>query len=129
MEVLRGHLASNLLTCCWNNRIPFQIDANLGGTAGIAELLLQSHAGQLHLLPALPEAWPEGCVEGLCARGCFEVDMEWKGGKLIRALIHSESGGECTVRWGTKVVQLDSIAGTSYELDGELRVLSCLEAA
>ena len=129
MEVLRGHLASSLLTCCWNNRIPFQIDANLGGTAGIAELLLQSHAGQLHLLPALPEAWPEGCVEGLCARGGFEVDMEWKGGKLIRALIHSESGGECTVRWGTKVVHLDDTAGKSFELDGDLRVLSCLEAA
>ncbi|MFC5653652.1 glycoside hydrolase N-terminal domain-containing protein [Paenibacillus solisilvae] len=82
---------------------PLTIEANFGATAGIAELLLQSHAGELSLLPALPGTWPEGRIRGLRARGGFTVNMEWSSGRLRRAVIESINGNVCRIREGTPV--------------------------
>jgi alpha-L-fucosidase 2 len=82
----------------------WQIDGNLGVTAAIAETLLQSHAGEIEILPTLPPAWSEGTVTGLCARGGFEVDIAWKAGKLLHVTIRTKRGGTCHLRYGEKTV-------------------------
>ncbi len=104
---------------------PFQMDGNFAYPACVAEMLLQSHAaeGEIHLLPALPKAWPTGSVQGLRARGGFAVDLAWKDGTLSSATIRSQLGREATVRYGEKTVPLATERGGRYELDGQLRIL------
>jgi alpha-L-fucosidase 2 len=99
---------------------PFQIDANFGTAAAIGEMLLQSQVDKIELLPALPDAWKNGNVSGLRARGGFQVDMAWQDGKLISATIHSDNGEPCSVSYGGKTVDLKIKKGRYTTLNGSL---------
>ena len=94
----------------------FAIDGNTAGTAGIAEMLVQSQAGEIQLLPALPAAWAKGSVKGLCARGGYQVDIAWHDGALISATILSKRGGSIPVRYGDSVMQLHLRPGQAAHL-------------
>lgn len=102
---------------------PFQIDGNLGGASGIAEMLLQSHAGEIELLPALPSAWPTGAVSGLRAHGGFEVDLTWADGKLTRVTLRAAAGGAVRVRLGEKLANHVVPAGGQLSLGPTLQPL------
>jgi len=102
---------------------PFQIDGNFGGTAGVAEMLVQSRNGEIRLLPALPSAWPRGSVRGLRVRGGAEIGLEWRGGTLQSVSLRATVGGSFRVvyRDASRTVELE--AGEAVRLDGELEQL------
>jgi len=108
-----GGVYPNLL----DSHPPFQIDGNLGATAGYCEMLMQSHADQIQLLPALPAAWPTGKVTGIAARGGFEVNIQWEDGKLVDAVVRSKSGLPCKVVYGDQTWEFDTEAGKTYPID------------
>jgi alpha-L-fucosidase 2 len=116
-EFTKGNVYPNLWGCC----PPFQIDCNFGYAAGVGEMLVQSHLGVVELLPALPNAWPTGKVTGLRARGGYDVDMEWKAGKLARAWIRNVSSptGECVVRYGDIRKKIVVPRGDAREFTGQ----------
>lgn len=113
LALFRKSTLSNL----FDTHPPFQIDGNFGATAGIAEMLMQSHADEISLLPALPKAWTDGKVSGLKSRGAFEVDMEWTDGKVVSATIVSLKGNPIQVRYNGKTVMLKGKAGTIFQLN------------
>lgn len=120
-KLIRQILSTNTHPNLFCELEPFQIDGNFSSTGAIAEMLLQSHEGQIHLLPALPNAWPAGSVKGLRARGGFEVYIYWQNGKLTKAVIRSLLGNVCKVTSGKKTVRFRTQAGKSYVLNAELQ--------
>lgn len=109
-KLLRGLLGDCTFDNLWDFHPPFQIDGNFGGSAGIAEMLLQSHEGVIRILPAVPSEWQSGAFTGLCARGGFVVDAEWENCAVTSLSVTSKNGGECTVTFpitnGVKALKL-----------------------
>jgi alpha-L-fucosidase 2 len=111
---------------------PFQIDGNFGATAGVAEMLLQSHQRRtgpdgpvvIDLLPALPKVWRDGDITGLCARDGFEVDLTWRGGVLTRVVLRSKLGRPCILRKDIHEIKINTVPGKTYVFDGALVIKS-----
>lgn len=116
-------LAQSTLPNLFDNHPPFQIDGNFGGTAGIAEMLLQSHEGEINILPALPIAWNEGCFKGFRARGAVEVDVRWKAGRVLEAHFRPQVSGTYVIRFPKDSGQATVTPGEFEKMpDGTLRM-------
>ena len=114
--LVRNLLKDGTLNNLWDTHPPFQIDGNFGGTAGITEMLLQSHAGFIDVLPALPDSWKQGEVRGLCARGGFEVGLKWQQGMLQSVVVKSLAGEPCTLNYHGKTLHFGTKKGQTYRL-------------
>lgn len=131
-SILQGLLRGCTFDNLFDFHPPFQLDGNLGGSAGIAEMLIQSHEGYIDILPAAPDAWRKGSFRGLCARGGFVIDAAWENFSLTRLEIHSSIGGECRVKTECEavicedrsipmlsddgIVSFDTEAGKNYKI-------------
>ncbi len=118
-EQIHGNFYGNLLSF----HPPFQIDGNFGYAAGVCEMLVQSQTGVVHLLPALPEAWATGSVNGLKARGGFVVGIDWKEGRLTKVKVRSLAGAPLSLRYGDQVAEMETHKGGAYAFDAGLRVV------
>lgn len=118
---LRQLLEKSTLPNLFDNHPPFQIDGNFGGTAGIAEMLLQSQNGAVRILPALPQAWPEGKLTGLKARGNFEVGIEWSGGLATSITVKSLSGAPLDLKYGENSNTMATEKGVTYRFNSDLK--------
>jgi alpha-L-fucosidase 2 len=116
--LVRNSLAPNL-----HNAGANQSDASFGLTAGVAEALLQSHAGEISLLPALPSGWSDGSVSGLRARGGFTVDIDWQNGKLRSAELRNRNAATCRVRYGARTAELSLQPGQPIHISADLSTL------
>lgn len=111
-NLLKNGTADNL----WDIHPPFQIDGNFGGTAGVTEMLMQCHTGEIDLLPSLPDAWAKGSIKGLRARGNYGVDISWENGRLIEARIAANRQDTCRVRYGRQTIEFPVVKGKVYTL-------------
>jgi alpha-L-fucosidase 2 len=102
---------------------PFQIDGNFGAAAGIVELLLQSHLSSIDVLPALPDAYPSGSISGVCARGGFELDIQWHDMALQNITVRSKAGKLCRLKYKGKIVEFSTEAGKEYKLNAALEII------
>ncbi len=114
-KLLRGLLGDCTFENLWDFHPPFQIDGNFGGSAGIAEMLLQSHEGVIRVLPSVPEEWESGAFTGLCARGGFVVDAEWENGAVTWLCVTAKNGGECGIAFPTN----DGVKNVKLKLNAE----------
>lgn len=112
-ELLKNNIYWNL----WDTHPPFQIDGNLGSTAGVVEMLLQSHSGTIEVLPALPDVWrAKGSFKGLMARGNFEIDCSWEQGKVVSLTVRSHAGGTAVIRYNGTATTLSAEINGTYNL-------------
>lgn len=120
-ENVRELLTKSTLPNLFDNHPPFQIDGNFGGTAGIAEMLVHSHAGEISLLPALPNSWANGVVKGIRARGGIEIDMEWRQGELCKVVLKPKVSGVYTIKYEGESAQISVKTGDNVVLDRNLK--------
>jgi hypothetical protein len=123
-KIYREFIKNNILPNLWSTHPPFQIDGNLGVTAGVAEMLIQSHTDAIELLPSLPEPWRNGSFEGLCTRGGFVIDCTWENRQITFIRVKSTVGGVCRLRFrGANRAALDNI---EFSVDGNLMFFSTI---